>query len=1693
MIKYCNQIEKDKDLAKKYCRNLEKAAEWYIRQHKNYESMLRSEMIKQLVDFEFELDEQWDSFNILDNYEDNFGAKLNLFVVADILSKHMLSTFSFGPENTEVLNFSNVECAKSWFEYNGDVRCVSEILYYYMVQNYGGCKGIDLSVLQEERNVRNRLTHAGDISVCLSAIRCYNIIRKMLLFMDESLEGKLPEFESPDLSECDMQGFFSHTQNLELNNGDSTTILVIGSMLDMKKSDLKEFLNLPWNLVLDFSGGDLNGGMRMLVEHRQIHKQKITHSLASTVISQLRLNLNYTEWMVLGDYLSPFYKSKSEREKAFIENMILGKEPFYHGTGKGYKKYLSNILNGVCKAAAKQMRPVNIIYVYYDISMAKSFLRECEELLDSVTYSFTGVYYWDKEAIEQIKNNVYDYEIEKDELEQQFAVFPCALDKFLSGLNKYDIGNRENMRDVQREEKKLPSADGDMEISQNLAYDLERFFEVLYKGIGEKDPESHKKIQDFFHGKEAPWVAFQNNRVVDLVSKSDNERYINKIKSVLGRIPDKKSDKILYLSHVPGIGGSTMLRSIGWALHDDYPVLLINSYDKIDTEKHLRDLYDTVKKPFVVLADENFSCLEELENDIKNIQRPCILVASIRESNIVISKYDKIQLKRISGKAETQLRELFKDNSSLSVAEKKEKDDGYKDFIDQDITSMRSPFMIGLYYMEKEFYRIGDYISQIITAITDVKEFMAVGFISMADIYGQEALPKIFVNKFLGISPREDYVKGHSYIQSALLSDNKMANYRSKHHLLSLNLLDQCSLRLYGVVFEEKIFDWSKNFIDAVLRECQSGFQEKYQIVLEQIFIKNKITNEGGDNQTSFSKLIETEKIPERRVKILEYLAKQSEHYAKRYDPEKEPKVYMMTSHFYGHLARLYSKKDSGIANYNLAIDTSQLSMHYMKLSGGEDSRVYHMHAETIKNKLQYDWDQLALEDELGECNVSKEMYENFEDEIRRACDIYDQAAQYGSPDYAYTSEISLLINYLEFVYEKKHIYSEKDLRNLSEEQQQMRMDINSIIDILEGIELDDNAYEFYNRMLDEYYNNIMLNDFGSTIEYYENGLTNALQNGEIASIVESKREGLINARIAKCKIKSSSGLRIFNPKTPADEVETILKLIETAMDQGFDNSRFNSRQRRASLYNRWFIIAKYSNRTVSNGIEVALQWKDIVEFDKRIDPRPYYYLYVLYYLSVLEGNVDNEKNIEEFRRLSEKKATQAGRKLDVMQDILLDGKGMAQLRDTRSVESLVKAATDSSLKKRELGGRFVEIITKVGAIELRQPKQWIRKRAKFRMLERNTVGESQYSHDVKFYGGFSFEQIVAINESVKDITAGEEFSSHNIVTSKKILEESVQSEEGKCRRMAVENTMNERVLFYPKYLTKTLSGDAYLNGSLADGRQGGINSGDIERFGKKVKKYGGGINILQLLKEVTEFEVIVSKKSLANKDRYTLSIYETKIDLDEFLEPYMKPLNNFQKQDYSRIKSVRFYPDKMQYKYDRRNRMQLNGTVDENKQAKLISTDIERFPEEEVDAFGGVESIMEQLEQMKIVDACVFKENRNECTISLYETNRSLGDILKFREPEKEGGKEKSQNNVTVQNVERQEVGLPELKGEPVVFKDFIVKGTSLVGMIEVEGKQYSAMIPSLKGKAIKDMKKKKSINAKVISQNEKYYILRV
>lgn len=198
MLRFCEELEHGchQDELPKYRKLVKQIAAWYQDIHSNYADMLKME--QNLSTMSTELSQATDMLVYSEDLSYNFSAKLSYFSVSDTLVKLILSSFSYGatPDFLATHGIQRKNPPKkicSWLADKDNEVSMTEILAK-VLRDSGQAFSFDLQSLLQDRGKRGGLTHASQTAPCLSAIRSYNSIRAMLVYLDEDYENKLPPF-----------------------------------------------------------------------------------------------------------------------------------------------------------------------------------------------------------------------------------------------------------------------------------------------------------------------------------------------------------------------------------------------------------------------------------------------------------------------------------------------------------------------------------------------------------------------------------------------------------------------------------------------------------------------------------------------------------------------------------------------------------------------------------------------------------------------------------------------------------------------------------------------------------------------------------------------------------------------------------------------------------------------------------------------------------------------------------------------------------------------------------------------------------------------------------------------------------------------------------------------------------------------------------------------------------------------------------------------------------------------------------------------------------------------------------------------------------------------------------------------------------------------------------------------------------
>lgn len=1391
MYKFCQEIEGGKE-RKKYHDRLKDIAKWYKSIVEKYSAMMAKEldwetMYNSIVTSEDEL--PWSSDPLYNN------AKLSFFKASDTLVKLILSKYSYGPSKSFLdkhdiiyanadYDYTNV----SWLDYNANEITMTEILAKVLKDEIKAFP-FDLSALLTNRKVRNRDQHAFEKAICMTAIRCYENIRKMIVFIDSELETELPII--PIDIPMNYNDFVAAPCNFGFD--DSVTILVAGSCHDIPIDQMSNIANMPWDIVIDFDGYSNCGGLLSNVAHNRLQKDILVSNKTVTMVS------GSTMWYICGDYQLTNYVPAPEKDNIQILSYVC----FHQKNGVEYlaktKQQTENIkttFSKVLREASKTGRFINIIVLNDNPSVIEGIVNAAYDSLDD-DYFITWV------GLSDIQDNVIENWYGEDEayMNQHFRRFLCPITSFFQTMKKYSSSYRHRVK--LETSYSLPSIPeyGRVYLGENERANLAPYFDVLYDACEHIDDENCDALQeDFYKGNKASWNTIANGYAIGLMEQSDIESIKKEIRKRLLVTQKVRTDRLFFIKHSAGIGGTTFARQLAWDLHNEYAVLEVKKYESNTIISLIENLYDNVlhKAPIIILAEDTLPSIKSLCNDICSTARRCILIVSCREtSSLVNEEYRKVKGNTLKGLPNITIQSLktrFRQYSKLSEEEKREKDSYFDDAV---YGNALTPFIIGLYYIERDF-NIDSYVNKALEGCSDEQARVLACF-AMCDVYNSKNVPASFAKYALSPNSRYNFLSSVPGAESLIRNEKTSSGlevYHFKHRLLSEKFFTFYCKKYYGG--EEKrdnaIYNLAFYFINVIATICgRKQINEEYIDIIKNIFIQRR------NPKDKVSALLKDIGFVEQQKELMKYLAEKFQPYADDIIMQAseagdrdfiytDREILRLVSHFYAHLGRMYVLYDH---NYGKAEELFSISKKYMP---DNDPDIYHMMGISKLSYLKDKWKTWEGQ------KLEVEEFNSYYSDVKNAHELFNSTAKYGSPEYGIPCILELYYEFLRFIYRVKGVHEEGDVSKLTDDQRQLQIDFLSVLEEAKSFSGSDRFSEAEERVreYEDYFKlNIMFGKYSKAIEYYQNLVDKYKGTSNLTELAYAQK-GLVFSRINQAKTNSNGRSFVYSIKDPTQLMSDIIQLL----DRQFDYNSYNDYVTRTQLYHYWMILAKHKSVAIYDGLRIARQWLGMEErMGVKKNFEPYYYTMVLHYLNSLNGSkqamIDASKTASMIRRyIRDSYFDERRQNSRRICDLIITGNGMGQLLDVRlcyDESSILKEVVLENKTPVELHGILTEIKDKSrGVITIYDPHAWQDENVRIEIgrLVHNSLSIQQIEHKIAFMAGFSSESMIALPGYAKDINVGDEpFDLQSILSE---IRESMEAQTV-ARRDNV-NTMNDLI-----------------------------------------------------------------------------------------------------------------------------------------------------------------------------------------------------------------------------------------------------------------------------------------------------------
>lgn len=1187
---------------------------------------------------------------------------------------------------------------------------------------------IELSVFVTKKEPRNASTHHGRLQELGDYQRVIDNLIKLIRIVDPTKEiGNIEGIHD----KFDYNKFWYDTEEFAAEN--THYILFIDPINDIAMDSVEAVLSLPWSIIVDFDGREVNG---------KVYKEVLANSNAQmcNIVDVKKQGISEVTFRLKAPVYISMEKGVAPRRFADWKRKDKNNFEYFIGKSKTLEKDKAIVVIAKGKDKTTDLFLEKIIDEYGVDNVRIIFLEGSfsNDEIDDMSDEYNDFCYY-----------------------QNLSVLDS-----LSEIAKYQCINK-NVKQSAYEGIKLPSYEGVVNVyNKSLVDNLNQYFEVLDVEKG-KSTENIYSEEDFLKGELISWEALNLKYDILPIPEGRYQEFIGEIEYSLKAVSSKY--KLFSLLHKPGFGGTTLSRRIAWDLHTQFPVVILKRYSSSETWNLLTALYENVKKGILIVADENNVSQSEIEKIQKEAQNSIFPVVLLSVSRIRYKLKEKEKEKRILylnvmepeiyEKIEQRCETLAKKKFNERLITKR------KNAIQAVNLQERCPLLIGLYFLEELFEGTEQYVSRFIQELDNTVDEVAVkevmSMISMCDYFGQKKVYPVLLEKILNPTRLRGYSVKNTLRKVQELFKFNIVNgctyVEAKHYLISKEIIRQLFVQQgKSNNWKDYIVTWSKKFIDLSISVCETKIDFDLQELLKDMFIENRETEY---LKGKFSILLESCSLETDKEEVLRYLAEKFEDFVEDSIniESEECNEHQLLAHFWGHLGRLFSQKGA-LNNFTKAEDCCKKALNYSEKTGSYDYIILHIAGDSISKRKQ------MILDNIYEYSDLQKNIEVIKEGISEAQEYFNKSAAYGNQQYGYVGLLTLWSKFfIKFfsVTGIKNMFDLQKLENVCEKLDSYELSewvmsgITVFTDLLETLDIE-NYSEIAVSMIYGIKSDIAV--YMKHNEHFNvlGELNNYLDKLTIMSVKDSSKISNVKRMI----------IRNVLTKYYDEEKHTYSKFLKTdkktksdlALIMQYLDENIVQETRTRNDFALWFKLMRYSDRSIDDAIKKGHQWYAYQEDIGEKDYLPPYYLYVLYYLRALDGYSNAICEAEKFRSrcrkvCEERRGDFSKLNYDRVRDWIGSDKGLKRLLDDHEADYTRLMLDDRYMTVQ---GKFKEIDPSsrriFGYMEITDPVFLKGTKVFFKPNECG-VSARQIEHLFEFKVGFSLERLVAFDKSVVDIS----------------------------------------------------------------------------------------------------------------------------------------------------------------------------------------------------------------------------------------------------------------------------------------------------------------------------------------------------
>lgn len=600
-------------------------------------------------------------------------------------------------------------------------------------------------------------------------------------------------------------------------------------------------------------------------------------------------------------------------------------------------------------------------------------------------------------------------------------------------LQTFNLGVRQLIDGAQKEIVNKPVFDGKYMLPANLEdgsstvemnkeqyLRLRQYAELVFLGVEQDENEDAQfKPEGFYRGYSyVTWKMIVEGGIA--VVPECFEGWKKKLEEYCG----KSGTPRLRLNYRRGMGGTTSLRMLAFAMHEKYPTIIVHSYIQGSTADEIAKLYALCNMPLLIFVDTNQLYHEEvrkLREELKIRTFSFVMVWLIGYTNH-LPRGEFQPLNTFSEKDRANMLETLK-NYVRSPKEIACLDALAAENFAQKSNEPLSPFLMSMYIFEEDFPGIGKYVENTL-------KFPSLGGAERNQIPMLEnILFAIALSGWAGFPVDEQSFAGLNnplLIQrlkqedsplSPLISFEKNNNrgfFKIRHYQFSAYILGHFSGSKGKRIQFTGLTDRIVQFIKDTRGHLSRLENEETIRLLRRLFINRDWDSFNTTGGSDFNRQVYSEVI----CKMIE------DHKTERrlnntkdtYDPETDgilrifrtlTTYYPGEMHFRAHLARYYfytaRNYESGLREIDKALDIveddpeksrTDVALAYHIKGMGYRSRVYNIYIREIRILLKT-LSKNEISSEEAESQIKRNLEEMRQD-TQRADDNFKQSEEYG-------------------------------------------------------------------------------------------------------------------------------------------------------------------------------------------------------------------------------------------------------------------------------------------------------------------------------------------------------------------------------------------------------------------------------------------------------------------------------------------------------------------------------------------------------------------------------------------------------------------------------------------------------------------------------------------------------------------------